>query len=444
MGAHLRCHLTSACLALSLVFSATDVRPPTSITSPCKTSVLELLEKIGIAGNLSAAAESLPVTRDLERGEPWTSALSDARRMLHSFELTEALLCAEEVLKFADRHPIAVAYVIEQMAKHPDCLAELETKSQAQTRCAQRWYKIGIHTLVIGNETEAATAMWYRATSTQTSVGLREGSGILWPSPAQTPTIWIEGLRSSPIWDCGKWPFVRTMEVAYLRILDEVINVTSRFGSSYPYLSSTGEWQNLFLYNHGIWDEALCAGMPYTCTLLKGELPTRPDVPFVSPTNEEIVIFRSKPNTSVGAHCGSSNNVINLHLTLLGALGTMLQVDKQDHFLEEGKSICFQDSYFHAIEHAVDGAAERISIVLRVMHPEIRMASFAGMNSTDAEDLRRWDTKAMLRREIERLRAANRRLSASIDASVSSSGSLPALASQDDHIACTVDGESSL
>ena len=34
--------------------------------------------------------------------------------------------------------------------------------------------------------------------------------------------------------------------------------------------------------------------------------------------NEEVVIFRSKPGASVGAHCGSSNAVINLHLTLKG------------------------------------------------------------------------------------------------------------------------------
>ena len=36
--------------------------------------------------------------------------------------------------------------------------------------------------------------------------------------------------------------------------------------------------------------------------------------------NEEVVIFRSKRGASVGAHCGSSNGVINLHLTLKGGV----------------------------------------------------------------------------------------------------------------------------
>ena len=104
------------------------------------------------------------------------------------------------------------------------------------------------------------------------------------------------------------------------------------------------------------WNTTLCQSMPSTCRLLLPELPTRPGVPYATVTwsgrkdcselavfslqehrklqhtapstarewnevyNEEVVIFRSKRGASVGAHCGSSNGVINLHLTLKGGV----------------------------------------------------------------------------------------------------------------------------
>eukprot|EP00927_Polykrikos_kofoidii_P005911 TRINITY_DN12375_c0_g1_i1.p1 TRINITY_DN12375_c0_g1~~TRINITY_DN12375_c0_g1_i1.p1 ORF type:complete len:458 (-),score=48.37 TRINITY_DN12375_c0_g1_i1:109-1482(-) len=439
-----RHRFTSACSAFALVCCATDVKAPESVTLACTESLSKLLHQLDVLGNLSVLAESLSIKLDADSVDPQTSALADARRLLHNLELTDALRCTQDVLASADHQASAEAHVLEQIATHPECIVELETKSFAQTRCAQLWYKIGIQVLWAANEMEAANAMWHRATSFQTAVGSAVSSqshkarGIHWSSLEQTPTVWIDGLRSSPTWDCGNWSWVRTMEASSSRILDEVITVTSHLQSAYPFLSRQGAWEDMFLYDKGVWNEALCLKMPFTCNTLKAELPTKPDVPFVTESNEQIVLFRSKAGTSVSAHCGSSNNVINIHLTLKGALGAKVRVVNEDHWLEDGKALCFQDSYSHAVEHQASGAAERISIVMRVMHPDANMEMLAGVNETDVEDLTRWDTEAALRRELVRLRDVHRQLVASMKMPVPSAGPLPASArqvdAQDDHL----------
>merc|ERR1740139_1096905 len=140
----------------------------------------------------------------------------------------------------------------------------------------------------------------------------------------------MPGLSSKPFWDCGTWPFVQTLEQNVPRILDEVRAASHNFDIAYPYLTRGGTWQDLFLFRGDQWNSTLCSQLPFTCSLLTPELPTKPGVPRTTIFNEEIVIFRSVRGASVGPHCGSSNGVINLHLTLIGARGTLLNVAGKD------------------------------------------------------------------------------------------------------------------
>merc|ERR1712014_72988 len=132
--------------------------------------------------------------------------------------------------------------------------------------------------------------------------------------------------------------------------------------------------------------------MPATCHMLLPELPTMPNVPFATPNNEEVVIFRSKAGASVGAHCGASNNQVNIHLTLTGASGTFLHIGREEFELRDGRALCFQDSHLHSLEHL--GGAERISLVVRVMHPHMSAAAYGTSKRTDAVDLERWDLQS--------------------------------------------------
>mmetsp|Transcript_72317 Transcript_72317/g.207490 ORF Transcript_72317/g.207490 Transcript_72317/m.207490 type:complete len:448 (+) Transcript_72317:1-1344(+) len=336
---------------------------------------------------------------------------------IRSMPLAEAVACADAAVSMTTISPVGaglgVGKLVEQVARHPECAQELDTKCEAQTRCSQKWYKIAIHALMVVEETVAAQAMWHRAISLN-GASTKLTSRIRWPSLEQTPTVFISRLESRKTWDCSLWPFIKRMEEQTPQILEEVLAVASRFNAAYPYLAREGTWQNLFLYRGRDWHSELCAAMPLTCRLLTPELPTKPGVPYATSFNEEVVIFRSEPGASVGAHCGSSNAVVNLHLTLTGAKGTSLKVGSDDFPLENGRALCFQDSFFHAVEHKGDvGASERISIVVRVMHPQLSVEAYAPSKRTDVvADIEAFDRAGDLEREVLRLRSAYRELAA--------------------------------
>jgi len=296
-----------------------------------------------------------------------------------------------------------VARLLERVARTPACVEDLRTKSDAETRCVQRWYKIAIGTLLGAGEEHAANAMWERAVAVRA-----EGSStsIMWPSVQQTPTMWIRGLRSSPLWECSRWPFVQVLQSRASEILGELAQ--HQFSAAYPYLSQNGSWENLFLYRGGRWNEEICSSMRLTCRILIPELPTRPEVPFHSTNNEEVVIFRSRKGAHVGLHCGASNNQINAHLTLAGAGSATMRIGGQQLVLRDGKAICFQDSYMHAVEH--EGDMERISLVVRVMHPDITTAAYGGR--TDMGVVSDREVTQGLSSELHQLRAEYRRLAA--------------------------------
>ncbi|CAE8729728.1 unnamed protein product, partial [Polarella glacialis] len=290
------------------------------------------------------------------------------------------------------------AGLLEAVALLPDCLADLVHRSELETRCPQKWYKIAIQKLFALGDQQGAEDLWRRARSIRRdSSGLSkptdkapliedEEAAIPWPSALQTPSIWVRGLRSEPFWDCHHaWPFVRKLEAHAGRILEEASRAAPQLQRAYPYLFAHGSWQNLFLFRGRTWNPEVCAIMPHTCRLLIPEIPTRPTLPFVVPNNEEIVLFRSEGGAMVGPHSGAVNNQINIHLTLVGGAGVFLQVAGERRELRAGKALCFQDSFLHSLEHVCEPGQkceERISLVVRVTHPDVTMKHYKGFART--------------------------------------------------------------
>ncbi|CAE7833581.1 unnamed protein product [Symbiodinium sp. CCMP2592] len=336
-------------------------------------------------------------------------------RHIHKFLTTvpfdDAVFCVEAAISAAtSSDAVLMSHVAESIAKLPNCFREMTFKSEAETRCAQRWYKVAIHVLKVNGLQDAAESMWRRAKS----IKGKDGKALIgWPSPSQSPTVWVSGLSTRPYWNCSSWPFIQGLEAAAPVILKEIERKDSEFLTAYPYLQTAGVWEDLFLYRGHQWNTTLCQSMPSTCRLLLPELPTRPGVPYATVYNEEVVIFRSKRGASVGAHCGSSNGVINLHLTLKGGRGTSVSVDGLQVDLRDGEAICFQDSYFHSVHHGLDGEEERISLVVRVMHPDMD-AKLLGSRTDSVPDLQAWDRSASLLKEVERLREEYRKLAAAV------------------------------
>ncbi|CAE7347266.1 Rbbp9 [Symbiodinium microadriaticum] len=330
---------------------------------------------------------------------------------------------AAELPNSAGNYVVAAA-VSESVALLPDCLEELKSKSELQSRCPQKMYKIAIQKLFSMGDAEGAELVWKRARqlfrgSTRAFPQMlpEEEAAIPWPSALQTPTVWVRGLREKSFWDCYQaWPFVRTLEAQAGRILSEAIDVAPKLTRAYPYLFTKGSWQNLFIFRGRTWNTEVCDVMPRTCQLLVPEIPTKPGLPTVVPNNEEIVLFRSVDGAYVGPHSGAVNNQINIHLTLKGGQGAFLNVAGDRRELKAGKAMCFQDSYLHSLEHTCqngsDDCNERLSLVVRVLHPDYDARSFRGTLATEAEGpLDAFSETTALRAELSRLREQYRKLS---------------------------------
>ncbi|CAE7248005.1 Rbbp9 [Symbiodinium sp. CCMP2592] len=338
---------------------------------------------------------------------------------------------AAELPNSAGNYAVAAA-VSESVALLPHCLSELKSKSELQSRCPQKMYKIAIQKLFSMGDADGAELVWKHARqlfrgSTRAFPEMlpEEEAAIPWPSALQTPTVWVRGLREKPFWDCYQaWPFVRTLEAQAVRILSEAIDVAPKLTRAYPYLFTQGSWQNLFIFRGRTWNTEVCDVMPRTCQLLVPEIPTKPGLPTVVPNNEEIVLFRSMDGAYVGPHSGAVNNQINIHLTLKGGQGAFLNVAGDRRELKAGKAMCFQDSYLHSLEHTCqsgsDDCSERLSLVVRVLHPDYDVGSLRsggpGQLATEAEGpLEAYSETTALRAELSRLREQYRKLSDSED-----------------------------
>lgn len=322
------------------------------------------------------------------------AAQGRATRSVASMDLASATLCAKLLSELRGESPIVVSQVVEHIANHPDCLKELGTKFPTETRCVQMWYKIAIQTLLGAGERDLATAVWQRATSLRPFAQAGDQTttqGIIWPSVLQTPTLWVPGLRSAKTWDCSVFPIVQSLEAQSNLIHQEVMSATALFSAAYPYLTQAGTWQTMFPFRDGNWNFELCRVMPTTCKLLRRApgFPSMPAVPYITANHEEVVIFRSAPGTSVGLHSGATNAQVNIHLTLAGGKSTSMQIADDRHQLHDGRALCFQDSFAHSVEHL--GDQERISLVVRLMHPEMSRETYGGATRTDAVDLAAWD-----------------------------------------------------
>jgi len=325
---------------------------------------------------------------------------------------------AADLPNVAPNYAVA-AVVLESVALLPECLIELKLRDELQTRCPQKMYKIAIQKLFSMGDSQGADNTWKRArslfrgsTRAFPEVLPEDEAAIPWPSAMETPTVWVRGLSRQPFWDCHQaWPFVRHLEAQFGRILSEAVLAAPKLEKAYPYLFAAGSWQNLFLYRGHTWNAEICAVMPHTCQLLLPEIPTKPGLPYVVPNNEEIVLFRSVGGAYVGPHTGAVNNQINIHLTLKAGKGVFLEVAGEKVELQAGKAVCFQDSYLHSLEHQESESQERLSLVVRVLHPQYEMQSLKENGATEAEGtLNKWSESGALRKELSRLREHYRKM----------------------------------
>ena len=157
---------------------------------------------------------------------------------------------------------------------------------------------------------------------------LAQGKQFAWDSFYHTPQVMMGDettpLYSKPIWprdvQVKKLPILKVLEDNYEVIREEVLQQyeMNYTGNAYPFLFTGGHWSQLNLYTGRKFTEACEKGMPKTCDIMKKWLPQR-DVhhyPWPSNQNEQVVVLKMRPNSTVEWHCGPSNNILNVHMGL--------------------------------------------------------------------------------------------------------------------------------
>ncbi|KAF4700826.1 ATP synthase subunit delta, mitochondrial, partial [Perkinsus olseni] len=261
-----------------------------------------------------------------------SKAVADANDFHTLRNLSHVLLDMDTIIKVFDNSSSIVRVGIEaarKLTNHPDCLREFGTKDSLDCRCFPLYSKVAM--LKYKNYGWWAEArQYFRQIQGFTYKGVPNPVG--WEDIYRTPQIYIPNLRAHEIWPRGEWeealPIGVALEQNYKAILaetkeamrkDELWEDTYRFlyknGEIKALLRvnllrycTTGTWKHLPIYHAREIIEPQCTAMPTLCGLVKKYLPTKPGLPWVVNQNEQVMVIRMDPGTTVETHNGPSNN----------------------------------------------------------------------------------------------------------------------------------------
>jgi aspartate beta-hydroxylase len=285
----------------------------------------------------------------------------------------------------------------EALMEHPECQADFDEKDEYEGRCVPLYSKIMLLKLKNAGRHEEAKAFYEKQTKIawdgKNKFAAHEA--IRWQDYGQTPQIWVPGLRSQQVWPRETWredglEVANLMEKHFDTIKREVNLVLEHapeeWQETYRFLFDEGDWNQILLY-HGKEFRPECEQLfPETCALLRQWLPSKPGMPWVVDQNEQVLILRMMPGTTVEMHSGPSNSILNVHLGIKGLEGAELVVDNETYAWEEGKVIAWDGSFDHSI-NCVKCKEPRIIMMIRYMHPDVTEDSYKGHTKTHFEDV---------------------------------------------------------
>jgi hypothetical protein len=286
----------------------------------------------------------------------------------------------------------------EKLMEHEECVAEFDTKTEMETRCVPLYGKIVILKYKNAGMQDEALKLFKKLTSMSFSGKVRSysaGEAIRWDHFQHTPQIWIEGLRSMPMWPPETHkdlPIVKQLEDNFDTLREETEKAlkdpsVSGFEDAYRFLYEKGEWNHVMLYHDRKFTEECETVFPKMCALLKQWLPSKPGLPWTSNQNEQAMVIKMKKGTDVETHSGPSNNILNIHIGISGLEGARLVVANQTYSWKVGKVIPWDGSYDHSVDCVNCVAEERVIMMVRYMHPDTSAASYKGISRTHYEEV---------------------------------------------------------
>jgi len=285
----------------------------------------------------------------------------------------------------------------QKLMEHPECLSDFDEKSELECRCVPLYAKVTMHKLKNAGRLHEAHELFNKTTSMSWSGKKRSyasGDAVPWHSFEQTPQIWVRGLSSRKVWPRDMWPslpicknlednFETIHKETQLALRDEE---SSGFEDAYRFLYAQGQWNHVMLYHKKNFTEECEKVFPKTCALLKQWLPSKPGLPWTSDQNEQVMIIKMAQGTDVELHSGPANNILNIHLGILGLEGAKLIVGNDTHEWEKGKVIAWDGSYDHRV-HCLECKRDRVIMMVRYMHPEMSAEHYKGIQRTHFEDV---------------------------------------------------------
>lgn len=202
-----------------------------------------------------------------------------------------------------------------------------------------------------------------------------------WPNEWQIPTLFMRGLRGQPYWDKGaKLALASALEENFAMLREEFLEVLARpeytdvFTQNDHTLITAGTWGELKLFNGKAWKDPCKDVASKTCAFLS----TRPELMGKFPSAKthnvnlpkEAGYFKLVPGTKLKPHTGPVNFHLYCHLGLVVPKGPRLRVGRgKPRRWQEGKALCFDDSFDHEAWH--DGDEARYVLMVTFWHPDL-------------------------------------------------------------------------
>jgi hypothetical protein len=285
----------------------------------------------------------------------------------------------------------------EKLMKHEECMEEFDSKNEFETRCVPLYGKIAILKYKNAGMIEKAKETFRRLTSMSFTGKVNTyaaGEAVRWDHWQHTPQIWVNGLRSQPIWPREMWgdlPICKQLEDNFETLREEAQKAVqdptdNGFEDAYRFLYEKGEWNHIMLYHDRKFSEECETVFPKMCALLKQWLPSKPGLPWLSNQGEQAMVIKMKEGTDVETHSGPANNILNIHIGISGLEGARLTIANETYSWQEGKVIAWDGSYDHAVD-CVHCTQERVIMMVRYMHPDMNAAHFKGIKRTHYEEV---------------------------------------------------------
>lgn len=202
------------------------------------------------------------------------------------------------------------------------------------------------------------------------------------PDPRQKPLfLWMPGLRPTPMFERGQFPWYAALEADTTIIRDELLSVLHGKDQLSPFLHipeghddeaylggnpQERAWDAYFFYRHGEAFTEHLAACPATTHALARLPLTR-----IAGHAPEVLFSVLAPHTHIKPHHGVTNARVVTHLPLVIPKGDCkLVVGGVEHAWEEGRCITFDDTFLHEAWNRSDET--RAVLIVDTWHPDLQ------------------------------------------------------------------------